>query len=158
MMNQSELDRIKILVEEFLKKITITGDVRVSQFLGEGSRVAENVEVDITLEEPQFLIGQNGETLSDMGRLLSIMLSRALAKSIYLKLDINDYKKKKTDYIKNLAQSLADEVAFTKEKKALPPMSSYERMVVHSELSQRQDVKTESQGEAQARHVVILPQ
>ncbi len=140
---------IKEVIEEFFKKMTIDGvDVQVAES-------AEAIEVNLTLNEPQFLIGQNGETLSDLGRVLNIILTKKLGKSFYLKLDINDYKKKKVEYLKNLANELADEVVKTGEKKVLLPMSAYERMVIHSELAPRKDVATESQGEGVERCVVI---
>jgi predicted RNA-binding protein Jag len=52
---------------------------------------------------------------------------------------------------------LADLVALNKEEKALLPMSSYERRVIHAELSKRTDVITESQGDSFERHIVIKP-
>ena len=36
-------------------------------------------------------------------------------------------------------------------------MSSYERRIIHTELSQRSDIITESQGDGFDRHVVIKP-
>ena len=75
----------------------------------------------------------------------------------YLDLDINDYKNKKIEYLKNLAKESADEVFLVKKTKTLPPMSSYERRIIHEELSQRQDVTTQSQGEGDNRQVVINP-
>ena len=72
-------------------------------------------------------------------------------------MDINDYKKKKVEYLKNLADCIANEVILTKEKKVLAPMPAYERRIIHAQLSARQDIKTESQGEGIDRCVVIEP-
>jgi spoIIIJ-associated protein len=80
-----------------------------------------------------------------------------LQKIFYLNLDIDDYKKKKIEYLKYLAKDLADQVSLTKEEKVLLPMSSYERRIIHSELSQRIDVTTESRGDGFERHIVIKP-
>jgi spoIIIJ-associated protein len=115
------------------------------------------INVGITLEEPQILIGEKGQTLFEIQRLLKTILNKRLQTLIYLNLDINDYKKKRIEYLKDLVKGLADEVAITKEEKALFPMSSYERRIVHTELSQRTDVITDSQGDGRDRHIVIKP-
>lgn len=88
---------------------------------------------------------------------MRVVLNRKLQKTFYFNLDINDYKKKKIEYLKDLARALADQVSLTKEEKILMPMSSYERRIIHSELSQRTDIITESQGDGFDRHVVIKP-
>jgi spoIIIJ-associated protein len=118
---------------------------------------ADVVSVDIKLDEPQILIGQGGQTLFEIQRILRTILNKKLKEVFYLNLDINDYKKKKVEYLKDLAREMADQVALTKEEKSLPAMSAYERRVVHAELSQKTDVTTESQGEGFDRHIVIRP-
>ena len=123
-----------------------------------GSRAdMEAVDVDVRMPDAPFLIGQNGQTLFEFQRTLRLVLNKKLQKSFYLNLDINEYKKKKIEYVKELAVSAADEVAATGKKKALPPMSAYERRVVHTQLASRQDVATQSQGEGADRSIVIAP-
>jgi len=151
MLEENELVIVKEAIEEFLQKMTIA-DVEVRVVAKE-----DGVEANIKLQEPQFLIGSQGQTLSDLGRLMSIITTKKLKKNFHLKVDINEYRKKKIEYLKNLAKDMADEVAFTKEKKILEPMSAYERMVIHTELAQRQDVVTESWGDGADRHIVINP-
>jgi spoIIIJ-associated protein len=117
----------------------------------------ESVEINIKLEEPQVLIGEKGQTLLEIQRLLKIILNKKLKKIFYLNIDINNYKKKKAEYLKDLARDLANEVAFSKEEKVLLPMSSFERRIIHAELSQRNDVATESRGQEPERYIVIKP-
>ena len=107
------------------------------------------------LEEPQVLIGQGGRTLFEVQRAIRMILNKKLKKIFYLDLDINEYKTKKTEYLKSLAKDLADQVALTKETKILFPMPSYERRVVHKELSKRSDIISDSQGDGEDRHIVI---
>jgi spoIIIJ-associated protein len=52
---------------------------------------------------------------------------------------------------------VADQVVYSKEKKVLSPMPSYERRIIHAELSGRSDIVTESQGEGFERCIVISP-
>ena len=171
MIEQKDTNKIKAVAEEFFEKMTIVvSNMEVSisaekkDSQDEKTLVEERsegrpdiVDLNIKIDEPQILIGQGGQTLFEIQRLLSAMLNKKLQKIFYLNLDINDYKKKKIEYLKGLAKDLADQASLNKEEKVLPPMSSYERRVVHSELSQRTDVSTESQGDGFDRHVVIKP-
>jgi spoIIIJ-associated protein len=159
MLEQSQINKVKEIVEEFFDKMTMP----ISTVAVKSSIDAERevIDLDIKLDEPQILIGQGGQTLFEIQRLLRSVLSKKLNVSsginniFYLNLDINDYKKKKIEYLKNLAKELADQVSLTKEEKILAPMSAYERRVVHAELAQRMDVITESQGDGFDRHIVI---
>lgn len=167
MLEQNEINKIKETVDEFFEKMTIAvssvevglspakKDLHNADTSTEDPR--ETVDINVKLDEPQILIGQGGQTLFEIQRLLRTVLDKKLKKVFFLNLDINDYKKKKVEYLKDMAKELADQVALTKEKKALAPMSSYERRVVHAELSQRTDVITESQGDGFDRHIVIKP-
>ena len=164
MIEQKDINKIKETVEEFFNKMTIT--VSSIEAIASSEKVESKdgataeedrdvVNLDMKLDEPQILIGQGGQTLFETQRLLRTILNKKLQKVFYFNLDINDYKKQKIEYLKDLAKSVADEVALTKEEKTLSPMSAYERRIVHAELSQRTDVATESQGEGFDRHIVI---
>ena len=158
MIEQKEVNQIKEVVEEFFEKMTIaTSSISVGLSSGKNEAGEEKdiVELDIKLDEPQILIGQGGQTLFEIQRLLKTILNKKLQNVFYFNLDINDYKKNKVEYLKGMAKDLADQVALTKQDKALEPMSSYERRIIHAELAQRTDVITESQGEGFDRHIVI---
>lgn len=124
------------------------------------------VSVNLRTEEPQILIGEGGQTLADIQHLLKIILKRKLvslneADSVsgpfYLNLDINNYKQKKCEYLKEMAVAAADEVALDKKEKILPAMPSYERRIVHLALADRSDIVTESIGQEPERKIVIRP-
>jgi spoIIIJ-associated protein len=151
MLDENEKNKIKETALEFFAKMTTP----ISKI--EVVSSSDAVDIEIKMEEPQVLIGQGGQTLFEIQRVLRMILSKKLQKVFYLNLDINDYKKKKTEYLKDLAKDLADQVALTRQEKVLMPMSSYERRIVHSELSLRQDVSTESQGEEPERCIIIKP-
>ena len=167
MIEQKEINKIKEAAEEFFNKMTIeVSSVEVvllpveKESLDINSPAKEDrdvVNLNIKINEPQILIGQQGQTLLEIQRLLRMVLNKKLQKVFYLNLDINDYKKSKTEYLREIAKDLADQVAFTKTEKALSPMSAYERRIIHSELSQRTDVATESRGEGSERYIVIKP-
>lgn len=162
-MEKEKLSQIKKTVEEFFEKMTM--QVSAIDVVCENSGKTENPEneekkvinISIKAEEPQILIGQGGQTLFEIQRILKTILIKKVNEIFYLNLDINDYKNKKIEYLKDTAKSLADEVALSKTEKVLDPMSAYERRIIHAELSNREDVATESQGEGQNRSIVIKP-
>jgi spoIIIJ-associated protein len=163
MLEQNEIDKIKETALEFFEKMTITvSDIEISQSSEKKDirgieEVADVVALDVQLDEPQILIGQGGQTLFEIQRLLRSVLNKRFKNIFYLNLDINGYKKKKVDYLKEMVKDVADQVSSTKKEKALSPMSSYERRIVHAELSERSDVTTESRGDGFDRHIVIKP-
>lgn len=159
MIDQEDLQKIKDTTKETLEKMSFSVfnlDIDVEN--NDGSEANKDViYLSINVSDPKFLIGQNGQTLLELERILKIILNKKIDKPFHLKIDINDYQKKKIEYLKTLAKDAADEVAFTKKEKTLPPMSAYERRIVHTELSAREDVDTESQGEGFNRCIIISP-
>jgi spoIIIJ-associated protein len=156
MLEQKDLKKIKDAAEEFFSKMTMPVlKTEISLTPAEENR--EVVNLDIKIDEPQILIGQGGQTLFETQRILRTILNKKMQNIFYLNLDINDYKKKKIEYLKSLAKDIADEVVLTKKEKVLLPMPAYERRIIHEELSHRTDVATESQGDNFDRHIVIKP-
>lgn len=162
MVDKEDIKKIKEITENFFQKTTITplsleASVDSAQNKDSNSEAKEVVNLNINIEEPSVLIGERGQTLFEIQRLLRSLLIKKTQKFFYLNLDINNYKQKKLEYIRKVAKEAADDVSLTKIEKTLPPMSAYERRMVHSELSQRQDIITESEGEGIERHIIIKP-
>jgi spoIIIJ-associated protein len=147
-MNNSSL---RSLVEELIKKLDPEATVTIL------SVKDMTIPIDIEVEDANVLIGQNGETLFEIQHLLKIILKRKLDQDIYVDLDINSYKKKKAEYLRELARASANDVSLSRRTKMLAPMVSYERRIIHLELAGREDVMTESIGLGPSRKVVIKP-
>ena len=157
-MNKEDGENIKEIVEEFLRKMTLSFSlIDVMPLTQEQEPDKDVAQINITMEEPQILIGQNGQTLFELQRIVRIIINKKLNKDLYITLDINGYKQRKIEYLKDLAVTLADNVVATKEKKVLAPMPAYERRIIHAQLAKRHDITTQSQGEGEHRSVVILP-
>jgi len=151
MLNPNDIETIKKTVREFFEKTTFNVEISVL------SEKEGTIPIILKTEEPQILIGEGGQTLSEIQHLLKAILRRKIAEPFYINLDINDYRKQKKEYLKELAISTADEVALSKKQKELPPMPAYERRIIHMELADRADVVTESTGEGTERRLVIKP-
>jgi len=151
---------IEKIVREFFHKTTF--EVEIEILPQENSTLFINLKT----EEPQILIGDQGQTLAEIQHLLRAILRRAFwreqdkkteEKPFFIDLDINGYKKKKIEYLKELARSVADDVALMKKEKSLASMSAYERRVIHLALADRSDVVTESIGQDSERKIIIKP-
>jgi spoIIIJ-associated protein len=151
MIEPGKLEEIKKMIKEFFEKTTLEVEI---EFL---PQIDLTLPLNLKTEIPQILIGERGQTLFEIQHLLKAILKKKIKENFYLDLDINDYKKKKIEYLKEMAKSVADEVSLTKKEKILSPMSAYERRVIHLELAERQDVTTESIGREPERQVVIKP-
>ncbi len=145
---------IKKITEEFFKRTGFVVEVEVSAI---EEKERKTIAINIKAEEPDELIGLDAKILFDIQYILKLILKKKIAEYFYLDLDINNYKKKKSDYIRQEAQSVADEVALIKKEKELPPMSPYERRVAHLALSGRKDVVAESVGEEPYRRIIVKP-
>jgi len=151
MLTQQSLEIIKKTIGEFFQKTTFQVEIEVLP------QKDSSLPINLKAEEPQILIGDQGQTLAEIQHLLRMVLRKKIEEPFFIDLDINSYKKKKSEYLEELARSVADEVALTKKEKSLPPMPAYERRVIHLFLSNRSDVTTESVGQEPERRIVVSP-
>ncbi len=151
MISKEGLEKVRKITKEFFQKTTFDVSLHFS------TEEENSLLIEVKTEEPQILIGEKGQTLADIQHLLKIILRKKTEELFYVNVDINDYKKKKAEYLKELANSVADDVLLTKEEKALSPMRAFERRIIHMELAERNGVITESVGEGDERKIVIKP-
>jgi len=151
-MTKLQEPEIKSFVKEFLEKIISKDEIKKLE-------IEESVvNLEIHSQDPELLIGKHGKTISSLQHILGKILRKRFQRNdIFVEIDINNYKKEKIKHLKEMAKEAADKVSLEKKEKVLPPMSSYERRIVHLALSEREDVQTESVGEEPERRVVIKP-
>lgn len=113
--------------------------------------------VSIQVDDAGQLIGQSGSNLNDFQRILRLLVARKEIEIPLFLVDINGYREKREQFLKELSKEIAGQVIETKKSVMLQPMSSYERRIIHLELSGRSDVVTESIGEEPERRIVIRP-
>lgn len=151
MFSQNDLEKMRKETLNFFKNMTFEVSVEFSP------QKDLTLPINLKTEEPQILIGERGQTLAEIQHLLKAVLKRKLGikELFYIDLDVNDYKKKKNEYLKELARSAADDVTLTKKEKILAPMPAYERRIIHLELADRTDITTESIGQEPERRVAV---
>lgn len=147
MINKEE---IKNIVDEFFKKASFEASVEVEQ--------KDNlINIEIATSDAQTLIGRQGLVLADVQLLLRKIIKKKTSEESYVSVDVDNYKKNKENYLKDLAWRVADEVLKTGREREIPLMSSFDRRIVHIELQERNDVLAESVGEGEERKIIVKP-
>lgn len=149
-MEKKELDIIKGTTEELLQQLGITAEVIVQE-------AETGIEIVLQTSESGILIGYHGETLEALQLMLSLMVSKKLDKFLRISIEIGEYKKNRTDYLRYVVEQTKQRVLAEQKEVPLPNLKSWERRIVHLMLQQDQDVVSESTGEGRERVLVIKP-
>jgi spoIIIJ-associated protein len=144
---------IKQTIEELLSKMGFTGTVTISD-----SDEVDSVTCDIATDtDSNFLIGQHGINLQALQHLARLIVRKHIPEKIRFTLDINKYRQQKNQTIIQQAQQAAREAISQGRSVFMDPMTTYERRIVHLELSKNSEVITESIGEGESRKIVVKP-
>lgn len=114
-----------------------------------------NLNVDLSGDEMGVLIGKRGQTLDSLQYLLSLVVNKETEDYIRVKVDTEDYRKRRKETLENLAKNIAYKVKRTKHSVSLEPMNPYERRIIHSALQNDKYVTTHSEGDEPFRRVVV---
>ena len=101
------------------------------------------------------LIGKRGQTLDSLQYLVALVVNKTSEDYIRVKVDTENYRKRRKDTLESLAKNIAYKVKRTKRPVSLEPMNPYERRIIHSALQNDRYVTTHSEGEEPFRHVVV---
>ena len=112
-------------------------------------------DVELKGHEMGVLIGKRGQTLDSLQYLTNLAINKHSETYTRVKLDTEDYRKRRKETLENLAKNIAYKVKRTKKAVSLEPMNPFERRVIHSALQNDRYVSTHSEGDEPYRHVVI---
>jgi len=113
--------------------------------------------IRLTTDEPGILIGYHGQSLVAIQQILTLMAFKKFGEWVRLLVDVGDYREKRKESLEQMAKSLAQKVKLSGQSQVFPPMSSFERRIIHLVLAEDNEVKTVSEGEGDQRHVVLKP-
>ncbi len=144
-------------VSELLTKMNVKAEV-TAEFgeVDDDSRRAP-IYIDIHGNDLSILIGRKAETLDAIQFISRLILGKELEQSIPIIVDVEGYRRRREQQIRQLATRVAEQVSETGRSQALEPMPPNERRLVHLELRHDAKVFTESIGEGSHRKVVIYP-
>ena len=147
------IQTIKQTIEEILKKMTISVDKVDVVFDGE-----KKPKFLIQSKDAPLLIGHKGEHFSALNHIIKKILHKNTKENeeeFKFSIDINGYQEENLAMLKNKAKVVAERVRSFKTDIELDPMSSYERMEIHTFLENEPNIKTESRGEGKERRIVV---
>lgn len=145
-------DDIKQYIKEFLSTIGSLMEIEIHPEI----HVEEGIiNVNIITNNSPILIGKEGKNIEALQILLRQSLKNQTGMLIKVNLDASEYKLKKQRRLKQEIHKIAREVRQSKVEAKLDPMNGYDRRIVHSIISQYDELETVSVGEAPNRYVII---
>lgn len=141
-------------IQEFLDQVFDAMNLNVEILIDreEGSNV---INVELKGDDMGVLIGKRGQTLDSLQYLTNLAVNRHAESYVKVKIDTEDYRKRRRETLENLARNIAYKVKRTKHSVSLEPMNPFERRVIHSALQNDRFVATHSEGDEPYRHVVV---
>lgn len=113
------------------------------------------IEVELKGDDMGILIGKRGQTLNSLQYLTNLAINKHSDEYYKVKIDTEDYRKRRKETLENLAKNIAYKVKRTKRPVSLEPMNPFERRIIHSALQNDRYVTTHSEGDEPYRHVVV---
>lgn len=143
---------VKNYIKEYLDNISKTMGLMINSEIRENDGV---YSILLLSDNNNILIGKEGRTLNAIQLLLYQSLTNQLGLKLKINLDVSNYKDKKLKRIEREVKKIMHEVEKTKIEAKLDSMNSYERRLVHTIVSENENLETESFGENPNRYVVI---
>lgn len=114
-----------------------------------------DVSIEFRTEQEGMLIGKHGRTINALQTLAQVFLLHRGISHANVKLNVENYRERRTETLQHLAENTAREVVATGEPVFLDPMPAFERKVIHATLSENHFVSTFSEGHEPHRYVVV---
>ena len=150
-----EIKEVENRAKVFLRDVFASMNRGEVEITSEYNTTDGSLEVDFEGEDMGILIGKRGQTLDSLQYLTSLVVNKGKSNYIRVKLDTEDYRKRRKETLENLARGIAYKVRKTRKPVILEPMNPYERRIIHSALQGNKFVETVSEGEEPYRHVVV---
>ena len=114
-----------------------------------------SLDIDFEGDDMGILIGKRGQTLDSLQYLVSLVVNKDQKNYVRVKLDTEDYRRRRKETLENLANNIANKVRRRHHAVSLEAMNQYERRIIHSALQNNKYVETHSEGNEPYRHVVV---
>lgn len=151
-MEKKELKIIKDTTDKLLRLLDIEASFEVLEKENE-----EAVDIILDTKDSGIVIGYHGDMLEALQLVLSLCVSKSVGRFIRISIEVGDYKKNRTDWLKSLAIETKERVLAENKEIAVPQLKSWERRVIHLLLQDDKEVVSESRGEGRDRVLVVSP-
>lgn len=124
----------------------------------EVSRENNTFFIDISSQDSSLLIGKYGSNLDSLQFILAVRIKTITGQEDFeIFVDVDGWRRQKEEKLKNMALSIAQEVAENGRPEPLFNLKPSERRVIHTVLTNHPRVTTVSEGEGEERHLIIKP-
>ena len=144
-----EIEIAKQFTTGILERMGLKAEVE--GFLKEG-----NLYLEIKGDREGILIGKHGRTLESLQILINRMVNKRLKNAMRVILDIDGYRKRRSDSIAQMAHRLGEKIKRTGHSLIVGPFNPYDRRIIHLILKEDPSLKTESLGEGEFKKVKII--
>jgi spoIIIJ-associated protein len=145
-----DIEYAKSVLEKMLSLMKFTG--AAVEILREDSAYILKISA---AAKDGLIIGKNGQNLIALQYLLSIAMDKQFHRHLPVIIDVDSYREKRVAYLKNMARAMADRARGENTEVMTDLLPSYERKLIHEELSGDSGLKTFSVGKGSYKKVVI---
>ena len=142
--------RTVVFLEGLFKLLNITA---CTELISE----EDKVEINVTAANTTAVIGKHGTMLDAIQTLAGAVANIGRDDYKRVVVDCENYRESREATLNKLAENLAQKAIRLGKKIKLEPMNPYERRIIHSALSEREGVKTVSEGKEPNRYIVVIP-
>ena len=142
-------------VERILNIVGAEVDINLRS---EHDELAGGPIIDIQGPDSGLLIGRRGNTLQSLQFIVQSIVRQQFDQDIRVALDVEQYRARREDSLREMADRVANRVAQTGRSITLEPMTPSDRRVIHLYLGERDGIRTESVGYGEGRKVQIIPE
>jgi len=141
---------IEALIEKLFSLLEIEGTFSLEE-------QDDILEVMMETKDTGIVIGYHGEVLESLQLILSLTIAKKLGRFVRVSIEVDGYKKNRTEYLHNLALQIKEKVLSENKEQVLSSLKSWERRIIHLYLQNDDQVTSESEGEGKDRVLVIKP-
>lgn len=142
-------------IERILSAVGAEVDVTLRS---EHDELAGGPVIDLSGPDSGLLIGRRGNTMQSLQFIVQSIVRQQFDFDIRVALDVEQYRRRREDSLREMADRVADRVTQTGRSITLEPMTPSDRRVIHLYLSERGGIRTESVGYGEGRKVQIIPE
>ena len=151
-MEKKELKIIQDTTKELLGLLDVDAKLEVVDKKDDNA-----VDIILDTKDSGIVIGYHGDMLEALQLVFSLCVSKRVGRFIRISIEVGDYKKNRTDWLKNLAIETKERVLSENKEIAIPSLKSWERRIIHLILQEDKEVASESQGEGRDRVLIVSP-
>lgn len=147
---ETEQKQVEEAVEKILSLLEIEGAFEIDH-------KEDHIEISMETKDTGMVIGFHGEVLESLQLILSLIISKKIGRFQRVSIEVDGYKKNRTEYLEKLAESTKEKALTENKEQILYSLRPWERRIVHMFLQDDEQVTSESEGEGKERVLVVRP-